>query len=135
MNILINIIKNFILKIKKKFINNNLNKKEEPLKQPTTDNDINITLTNINWDLINKLKNHDIVLVKMDEKSIIESNLDEKKQKRPFLIIDKNDNKNTCYGYYFTTNINNHFFFKKEENKGFKIVLNHIMQHKNYIYE
>lgn len=81
-------------------------------------------IKNINWKLINSLNNYDIVLVKMTDEEINRRNIKKDHQKRPFLIKYKNDKTEMLSGYYFTSNINNHRFFKKEKNKGLKIVLN-----------
>ena len=136
MNKIINLIKNFIINIKNKFTTNNIEKEKQKIPtQEINDNEIkkNITLTNINWDLIDNLKNYDIVFVKMDEETIKEKELKEKenKQKRPFIIKEKNNDNNTFYGHYFTSNVTNHYFFKKEQYKGLRFIIDHTKYHLN----
>lgn len=84
-------------------------------------NDYNIK--NINWNLINNLKENDIVLVKMDNKTIERDNIEKMHQKRPFLIQLKQDEYQEVVGYYLTSNLN-HYFFNKKENKALKVILN-----------
>ena len=69
----------------------------------------------------------------MTDEEINKNNIKEDHQRRPFLINKKNDAKQIFNGYYFTSNVNNHIFFRKEQNKGLKIVLNkdNYKMHKN----
>lgn len=105
------------------------NKREEIIKTTIIENKPKeiietTTIKNINWELINSLNEYDIIFVKMTDEEINRYNIEQSHQKRPFLINKKIDEKQMFSGYYFTSNVNNHIFFRKEQNKGLKIVLN-----------
>lgn len=81
-------------------------------------------IKNINWNLINSLKDNDIVLVKMTIEEIENNDIEKSHQNRPFLIREKNDEEELVHSYYCTSNIKNNYFFKRDNNKGLKIVFN-----------
>lgn len=110
LSIFFNKIKNFFNKI-------TISKKD----QPTVD-DKNKNIKNINYELINKIKENDIIWVKMEEVRIKEQNISPEHSKRPFLITKKNENKQILQGYYCTSNIN--YKFQNDKYNHFKIILN-----------
>lgn len=81
------------------------------------------TIKNINWNLINSLKENDIVLVKMKDKEIDKDNIIDNHQKRPFLIQFKQDEYEEVVGYYLTSNTNN-ALYRKDYTSGLKVILN-----------
>lgn len=102
-------------------------RKKEEIPHENNEESINeesIKLTNINWELINRLKENDIVLVKMRDDEISKNNVEESHQKRPFIIQEKIDDEQSVCGYYLTSNIDNGFF-KNAKNRGLKVVLSH----------
>ncbi len=88
--------------------------------QPT-DNSDSLSITYINWDFIHHLQSYDIVLVRMREEDIEKNKLSEAHQNRPFLLIEKDNEKQFAHGFYFTSNINNSYFQK--ERQGLRLIL------------
>lgn len=80
-------------------------------------------LNNINWELIDSLKEYDIVFVEMRNDEIERNNIPEEHQVRPFLIYQKKPDTKEALGYYFTSNINN-YFFRNQKYNGMKLILN-----------
>ena len=81
-----------------------------------------IILKNINWDLIKKINTYDIVSVKMNEEEIIENDIEESHQIRPFVVEEKDDLKEILKGHYLTSNIQSKLFYKQKYS-GFRMVL------------
>ena len=71
-----------------------------------------------NWTLINKLKDYDMVFVKMNEEDIKNFHVQEDHQIRPFLIIRKQDGKQIVKGYYLTSKILKNYYFEQNKHKG-----------------
>lgn len=69
-------------------------------------NQSSIFLTSINWNLIKEIHVQDIIYVKMEDDVIQKEHIPYEHQKRPFVVIDKNDSDRKFYGYYTTSNIN-----------------------------
>ena len=88
-----------------------------------------------NWTLINKLKDYDMVFVKMNEEDIKNFHVQEGHQIRPFLIIRKQDGKQIVKGYYLTSKILKNYYFEQNKHKGLKIILkkNEYQMNKNGI--
>lgn len=84
----------------------------------------NIKVTNINWKLINNLRENAIVYVKMNNDEISDMNIEMSHQTRPFLITKKIDSEKIVKGYYLTGNVSNNWFFSKPKYKNQKVILN-----------
>lgn len=121
MNLIFGEIKKLFLKIKLDKKNIKLDIKDN--NQPNINDKKIIKIQNINWDLINILKNRDIVFVRMKDEEIKKNHIEKSHQKRPFLILKKDDDKKIATGYYFTSNMNN-IFFRQHQYKGLKLVIN-----------
>ena len=104
------------------FLKKLFSKKEKEII--TTIKEEKITIKNINWDLINSLSKYDIVYVKMNDEEIEKGKIEKSHQQRPFIIMNKKDEKELAQGYYITSNITNNYIFRKEKFKGLKLVLN-----------
>lgn len=99
---------------------------EESVKEEITNpiDNVSLKIKTINWELIRRLNKYDIVFVKMTNSEIEHYNIEKTHQQRPFLIIEKKDEEEIACGYYFTSNIANNPFFKKENHRNLKLVLN-----------
>lgn len=82
----------------------------------------NIKIKNINWDLIKKINTYDIIIVKMLDDEIIENDIEESHQIRPFIVEEKDDSKETLKGHYLTSNIKSGLFYKQKYS-GFRLIL------------
>lgn len=82
----------------------------------------NIKIKNINWDLIKKINTYDIIIVKMLDDEIIENDIEESHQIRPFIVEEKDDSKEVLKGHYLTSNIKSGLFYKQKYS-GFRLIL------------
>lgn len=87
----------------------------ENLEDPT------IHITNINWELLKKIKKYDILLVKMRPEDISKG-IEKEHQIRPFLVNKIHTKTPDMDGYYLTGNIFN-LYFMRPNRKGLKLVL------------
>jgi len=116
---LIKLIKK-VLKIKPKIIEEEYKPSEKIIEK--IEEKQNIKIKNINWDLIKKINTYDIIIVKMLDDEIIENDIEESHQIRPFIVEEKDDSKETLKGHYLTSNIKSGLFYKQKYS-GFRLIL------------
>ena len=77
---------------------------------------------NVNWELIDKLSQYDIVWVRMADQDIVRYRIEPTHQERPFIILNKDYDRNKMVGHYLSSNVSN-TFFSKEGNEPLKLLL------------
>lgn len=79
-------------------------------------------IKNINWGLINNLREYDIVFVKMNDDDI-KGEIDEGHKHRPFLVNKISDN--VLYGYYLTGNLK-YRCFRKGRHENLRLIIDKV---------